>query len=188
MNRIALVFFCALACSCGRETVAPSPAARPAEDRYDLEYIDTIARHHEITVKVASGAIGRATHPELAALARQLAAGYAPELQQLQTWRDRWYAGAPKAFNEKLPGALAFRSDVGAPTGPPSHSWDVAVVRTLRELQEAAAAMSEEAAQKATHAEVRAFAAAHAPAHRRQAASLAEWESSWAAHDEPPAP
>ena len=186
MNRIALVFFCALAWSCGRETAAPSSAARPAEDRYDLEYIDTIARHHEITVKVANAAIGNASHPELDALARQLAAAHAGELQQLQTWRDRWYAGAPKAFNEKLPGALAFRSNVVPPTGPPTHSRDVAVVRMLRELQQAAAAMSEEAAQKATHAEVRAFAAAHAPAHRRQAASLAEWESSWAAHDEPP--
>lgn len=182
-SRTLLVILCMLAIGCEREAATPAPAVASDAGRYDLEFIDTMTRHHELTIQIAN-ATGNVTHPELDGLARQLAATHGGELQQFQAWRDRWYAGAPKAFNEKLPGALAFRSDVVPLPGPASHRRDVAIVRTLRELQEAAAALSEEAAQKATRGEVRAYAAAHAPSHRREAASLAQWESSWESHDD----
>lgn len=182
MKTIALIACTVFAFACSRES--PPPAAQADPTRYDLEFIDTLARHHELTIKVANAAATNATHPELASLARQLVATGSGELTQLQSWRDRWYAGAPKAYGAKLPGALALDRAIAAPQGPPSHRWDIDTVRILRELQQAAAAMSEEAARKATRPEVRAFAAEHGPSHRRAAASFAEWETSWVAHED----
>jgi len=180
----ALVGVCVLLIGCNRDESRATRSETAAADRYDLEFLDSMIRHHEKTIAFASTARGKTVHPELTSFAEQIVSAHETELRQLRAWRETWYAGVATTVSTKLPGALALPRDIAPPAGEPSHEGDIEIIRQLRQLQQSAAAMAEEAAIKATHPEVRTFAATHLPIHRREAASLDEWERLWMAHDE----
>ena len=58
---------------------------------YEDRFIDAMIPHHEEAIKMAGDALGKATHPELKKLGRDIIDAQKREIAQMEQWRKAWY-------------------------------------------------------------------------------------------------
>jgi len=58
---------------------------------FDAQFLDQMIVHHEGAVASTQAMIADSTRPELRALARDIITSQRAQLDQMRTWRDRWY-------------------------------------------------------------------------------------------------
>ena len=79
--------------------------------QFDLMFIDMMIPHHASAVAMAQVAQTRAEHPELRMLAEAIIASQSAEIDQMQTWRDQWFPGAPVMPMEQMAGMMGQMMD-----------------------------------------------------------------------------
>ncbi|MEN9278971.1 MAG: DUF305 domain-containing protein, partial [Thermostichus sp. DG_1_5_bins_95] len=63
----------------------------PADDSFDLRFIDAMIPHHEGAVLMAKEALEKSRRPEIRQLAEAIIAAQSQEIEQMQAWRLSWY-------------------------------------------------------------------------------------------------
>ncbi|OGI30567.1 MAG: hypothetical protein A2287_10125 [Candidatus Melainabacteria bacterium RIFOXYA12_FULL_32_12] len=63
----------------------------PADQNYDLRFINMMIMHHQVAIKMAQDALCKAQHPELRQKAQDIINAQTQEIEQLKTWRKQWY-------------------------------------------------------------------------------------------------
>ena len=64
----------------------------PADESYDLRFIDGMIPHHEGAVVMAKEVLKKSKRPELIALANGIIKAQDAEIAMMKTWRKDWYA------------------------------------------------------------------------------------------------
>jgi len=58
---------------------------------FEVEFMETMIRHHRQAIREASGCVDRAYHEDLVDLCEGIATTQAAEIEMLQTWLCEWY-------------------------------------------------------------------------------------------------
>nr|WP_317269165.1 DUF305 domain-containing protein [Arthrospira sp. PLM2.Bin9] len=67
----------------------------PADENYDLRFIDAMIPHHEGAIIMAQEVLAKSDRPELQNLAAEIIQAQASEIAQMREWRQAWYPDAP---------------------------------------------------------------------------------------------
>lgn len=68
-------------------------ATVPAGHGFDRAFMQDMIAHHQMAVLEAEPVPGRAAHPQLAVLARQIISSQSAEIRQMREWLHAWYGG-----------------------------------------------------------------------------------------------
>lgn len=63
----------------------------PADQNYDLHFINMMIIHHQGAVMMAQDALQKAQHPEIKQMAQNIIDSQTQEIEQMKTWRKQWY-------------------------------------------------------------------------------------------------
>jgi uncharacterized protein (DUF305 family) len=161
------------------ETMKSSPGAARAP--FDLQFLDTMAAHHQSAIEMAQLAEERAGNDALKRLAKQMIAEQQGEIKQMQEWKKQWYAGKGDALNLRMPGMAASMKDMPmdkleAASGA---AFDAMFVDMMRRHHQGAIRMARAAAAKAGHPELKEMAGKMIASQEQEAAQMAQWQKEW---------
>lgn len=186
------------ACSAGLGARSASPVAIP----FDQQFIDMMVPHHEGALEMAKIAEMRAARPEIQAMARDILATQAAEIDQMKRWRAAWYGSADTPPMARMPmvEGMTMRSGgghgghAGTPSNPAQTmdmAADVAALRSAGEPferafidamishHEDAVAAARAATNRAERPEIKQLARAIEEAQTREIDQLRRWRTEW---------
>ncbi len=139
------------------QTASQSTAAPAKAASYDLQFIDTMSKHHLAAIEMARVAQSKVQLPELKALTKRIPPDQQKEIDQMKAWRDQWYPGAPPAENMNMPGMSAsMNMDMShLETMKPGRAYDVMFIDMMVPHHEGAVQMSKDAMTHAEHQELK---------------------------------
>ena len=79
-----------------------SPQAK--EQPFDIQYLDTMVRHHEMGIKMMQMAVNKAQSQDVKAEAQKMMDDQKKEIPELKSMRNEVKADAPEAVNMDMPG------------------------------------------------------------------------------------
>lgn len=142
-------------------------AQQTGDMAYDLHYIDMTIMHHEEGIEMAQLAVTKATSAGVKAFAQKTATDQQKDIDELQRYRNQWYAGKPlmdRAMMESMMKSMhpgmnmdmeETRRKLRAASGT---SFNRLFLDTMTHHHMMAIDMSKDAATKAEHAELKEFA------------------------------
>lgn len=159
---------------------SPDAASQP----YDLQFIDTMSRHHQGALDMAKMAIAKTANPELKKFAQKIIDDQTKEIGQLKEWRDKWYAGKPMAMNMEMPGMMdSMKMMSGGEMkhlqGASGKDFDVDFLGMMTPHHESAIKMAKEALTKAEHTEIKTMSSQIIKAQEAEIKMMSEWKTKW---------
>ena len=187
----AVLLSIALTTGCGGEKVATTdpamttaatatdstmPANAPAS--YDLQFLDTMSKHHLAAIAMAKMAQGKIEHPLLKELIARIPVDQQKEIDQMTIWRDLWYPGAPTAENMDMPGMKSsMNMDMThMSTMKAGKDYDLMFIDMMTPHHDGAIEMSREAMTRSEHQEVKTLAQAIIDAQQREVDQMKQWK------------
>jgi len=156
--------------------------AKTAEAPYDLHFIDMMIEHHRMGIDMAKMAQNKASHAELKDLATKMAEDQQKDTDQLQKWRDEWYAGKPKSDHMNMPGMSGMKMpqmDMGKLEAASGNDFDLMFIDMIVPHHQMAIDMSRDALKKAQHAQLKTFARTTIDKQQKEKAQLSKWRAAW---------
>ena len=145
----------------------PHSHAEMKDAPYDLQFIDTMSMHHQHGIDMAKLAVSKAHNMELRELAKKMVSDQQKDIAKMKGWRDQWYQKMPKAMSMQMPGMShsshqEMMKEMGEHMSKlkktSGHDFDVAFIDMMIPHHQSAIEMSQDALQKAEHAELKGFA------------------------------
>jgi uncharacterized protein (DUF305 family) len=139
------------------ETSLPTATQASVAQPYDLQFMDTMVAHHEMAIRMSEMA-GQKGGAAVKTMAARIASDQQKEIETLRSWRDQWYSGQAGAPNMEMPGASSMNMDMTHMQSLSGRSFDTMFIDMMIPHHEGAITMSQDALQRAEHAELRQFA------------------------------
>jgi uncharacterized protein (DUF305 family) len=167
--------------------------AKTADAPYDLHYIDMMIEHHRMGIDMAKMARNKAFHAELKDLATKMVEDQQKDMDQLQKWRDEWYAGKPKSEHMNMPGMSKSdhakmkgmssmnmqKMDMGKLEAASGNQFDLMFIDMIVPHHQMAIDMSQDAVKKAQQAPLKTFARTTVDKQQKEKAQLTKWRAAW---------
>ncbi len=154
--------------------------ANAATAPYDLQFIDTMTHHHQGAVDMAKMIDGKTQNADLIKFGKQIVADQEKEIAQMKDWREKWFAGKPRAMNMEMPGmADSMKMDMSKLSAAKDKDFDVQFIEMMTPHHEGAITMSKEALTKAEHPEIKTLANQIIKAQEAEIKMMADWKSKW---------
>jgi uncharacterized protein (DUF305 family) len=155
-----------------------------AEQPYDLQFLDSMAHHHDGAVTMAKMVLGKTERPELKAFAQKIIDDQTKEKEYLKKLRDEWYPGKPSAVNMEMSGMIGgmkmmngeHMKEMGEME--PNH-FDGHFLKMMIAHHEGAITMAKEAEQKAEHPELKKLSADIIKAQQPEIDQMKKWQDAW---------
>lgn len=159
--------FAAIAFIVTANSILDVSAQQMGDMPYDLHYIDMTIMHHEEGIEMAQLAATKATSAGVKAFAEKTAADQQKDIEELQRYRNQWYAGKPlmdRAMMDSMMKSMhpgmnmdmeETRRKLRATEGP---AFDRLFLDTMIHHHMMAIDMAKEATTKAEHPELKEFA------------------------------
>lgn len=158
-------------------------ASNAAEQPYDLQFIDSMAHHHDGAIQVAEMAVRKTEREELKKFAQKIINDQKKENGQMKTWRDQWYAGKPSAMNMDLPG-MKMGGSMSTDHAKMMESiqgkdFDLHFIDMMIPHHEGALKMARELLQKGEHAELKTMANEIIREQEAEIRQMQAWKAEW---------
>jgi uncharacterized protein (DUF305 family) len=167
--------------------------AKTVDAPYDLHFIDMMIEHHRMGIDMAKMAQNKASHAELKNLATKMIQDEQKDTDQLQKWRDEWYAGKPKSDHMNMPGMSKSdpakmkgmsgmkmqQIDMSKLEATSGNEFDVMFIDMIVPHHQMAIDMSKDALKKAQHAPLKTFARTTIDKQQKEKAQLTKWRAAW---------
>lgn len=154
----------------------PNAASQP----YDLQFIDTMTKHHQEAVAMARLADGRTQNADVTKFAAQIIADQEKEIGQMKTWRDQWFSGKPGAMNMEMPGMMdSMKTDMAKLSNSKDKDFDIAFVEMMTAHHAGAVTMAKDAQTKGEHPEIKMLANQIVKAQEAEIKMMADWKAKW---------
>lgn len=161
----------------------------PADDAYDLRFLDAMVPHHEGAVRMAKAVLKHSQRPELRQLATAIITAQNSEIAQMQEWRKRWYPKAPAqpmAWNAQMNHMMprtpeqtrAMRMDVNLEPG--DAQFDIRFLDAMIPHHEGAVTMAKDLSQKTQRPELQTLAQAILASQQAEIDQMKAWRKTWA--------
>jgi uncharacterized protein (DUF305 family) len=147
-------------------------------------FIEMMEQHHKTGVEMATIALQRGEHAEIKVLAASIIAAQEAEISRMQAWHEAWYAtsGTPSGTMDDMdmsgmPKMPDMSKDIKAlQTATP---FDLAFLDAMIVHHQGAVEMSEGAAGKGQHAEIKELAASIIRDQNKEIAQMKTWRVTW---------
>jgi uncharacterized protein (DUF305 family) len=148
---------------------------------YDLQFLDTMAMHHQSAVDMAKLVDDRAEQPELKAMAKKMISDQQGEISQMKAWRDQWYAGKSAAMNMKMPGMMGSMKGMSMAklAASKGKEFDSMFLSMMIKHHAGAVKMAKSAETKAQHSEVKDMSKKMVSAQEDEIAQMKKWKAQW---------
>lgn len=148
---------------------------------YDLQFLDTMAMHHQSAVDMAKLVDDRAEQPELKAMAKKMISDQQGEISQMKAWRDQWYAGKSAAMNMKMPGMMGSMKGMSMAklAASKGKEFDSMFLSMMIKHHAGAVKMAKSAETKAQHSEIKDMSKKMVSAQEDEIAQMKKWKAQW---------
>ena len=165
------------------DTHAPAAAARAP---YDLQFIDSMTKHHASAVAMAKMAQGRIEHARLKELVAKIPPDQQKQIDQMKTFRDQWYPGAASAETMQMPGMSSGMKmdDSSMQSMKPGRDYDLMFINMMVPHHEAAVSMAREALGRAEHQQIKTLAQQIIDAQTKEIAQMKTWKEALSTEDQ----
>ncbi len=154
--------------------------ANAATAPYDLQFIDTMTHHHQGAVDMAKMIDGKTQNAEIIKFGKQIINDQEKEIAQMKDWREKWFAGKPRAMNMEMPGmADSMKMDMSKMSSAKDKDFDLMFIEMMMPHHEGAITMSKEALTKAEHPEIKTLATNIIKAQEAEIKMMADWKAKW---------
>jgi uncharacterized protein (DUF305 family) len=146
----------------------------------DLAFIDAMIVHHSSAIAMAELAGEHAEHDEIRELADEIIAAQSAEIEQLQAWRDDWFADAPKvdlAAMQDMPGMNMTADDEQMLRD--ADPFDAMFIEMMIPHHESAITMAEDLQASTDRPELQELAEEIITAQQAEIEQMREWQAEW---------
>lgn len=160
----------------------------PADESFDLRFIDAMMLHHQGAIIMAEEALEKSSRPEMKELAERIINAQQQEIAQMQSWRQAWYPDAnsePVAFdagmghdmpmNKQMQDSMMMSDDLGAA----DDQFDLRFINAMIPHHEGAVVMAQEALEKSDRPEVQQLAQMIIDAQQPEIDQMTQWRQAW---------
>lgn len=160
----------------------------PADENFDLRFIDAMSLHHQGAVVMAQEAIEKSSRPEIQELSQTIIRGQEQEISQMQEWRQAWYPDAgsePVMYHAQMngmmpmPKAMQDSMMMTGDLGEADDEFDLRFINAMIPHHEGAVAMAQEALEKSNRPEVKELAQAIIDAQQPEIDQMTQWRQAW---------
>lgn len=147
---------------------------------YDLQFIDSLTKHHQMAVEMAKAGEKKFEHQPLKAAAKKIIVDQTKEIAQLRQWRDQWYPGAAAAENMQMPGmSKSMNMDMSHMQTMSGNALDLMFIDMMIQHHQGALAMGQDALAKAEHQELKDLAKKIIDAQKKEIDQMEKWKKAW---------
>lgn len=148
--------------------------------QYDLQFIDSLTRHHQMAIEMAKMGEPKFEHQPLKDAAKTMVDDQTKEIAQLRQWRDQWYPGAAQAENMQMPGMSSMSMDMSHMQSMSGHALDMMFIDMMIPHHEGGLAMGQDALAKAEHPEIKELAQKMIEKQKKEIEQMQQWKKDWA--------
>jgi uncharacterized protein (DUF305 family) len=163
-------------------------ALGPADDDYDLRFIDGMIPHHQGAVEMAKQTQQKSKRPEIKKLAEEIIKAQNKEIAELKQWRTAWYPKAsnmPMAWHAQMNHMMAMspeqekamRMDTDLGTG--DDEFDLRFINAMIPHHEGAVEMAKDALNKSKRPEIKQLANAIIASQQKEIGQMNQWRQAW---------
>ncbi len=160
----------------------------PADESYDLRFIDGMIPHHEGAVVMAKEVLKKSKRPELIALANGIIKAQDSEIAMMKTWRKDWYPKAnltPMAWHTQANHMMgmppeqmkAMRMDMDL--GVSDDQFDLRFINAMIPHHEGALVMANDAIGKSKRPEIQKEAKNILSSQTTEIKQMKQWRKDW---------
>jgi uncharacterized protein (DUF305 family) len=160
----------------------------PADESYDLRFIDGMIPHHEGAVVMAKEALIKSKRPEMLELANGIIKAQESEIAMMQTWRKDWYPKAsstPMAWHTQMNHMMgmppeqmkAMRMDMDL--GASDNQFDLRFINAMIPHHEGALGMAKDAIGKSKRPEIKKEAQGILSSQAAEIKQMKQWRKNW---------
>lgn len=161
---------------------AGAAAAPSTSAAYDLQFLDTLTKHHQMAVDMAKMGQGKFAHADLEAMAKKMVEKQESEIAQMKQWRDQWFSGSPASENTEMAGMESSKSmDMSHMQTMSGKELDLMFIDMMIPHHQGAIQMARDALAKAEHQEIKDLAQKVISDQQKEIAQLEQWKSRWSA-------
>lgn len=157
-----------------------------AKQPYDLQFLDSMTHHHQGAIMMSEMVLSRSQNEEMKKFAQNIIADQQKEIEQMKQWREKWYAGKPRAINMEMPGMMSSMrgmmqsGGMGNMQTKQGKEFDLAFLEMMIPHHQGAVDMSKDALKKVEHTELKPFAERIIRAQEAEIKQMTEWKEKWA--------
>lgn len=160
----------------------------PADEEYDLRFIDAMIPHHEGALVMAEAVLSNSSRDELKALAKEIIEAQKQEITEMQEWRKAWYPSAPSkpiawhsGMNHSMPMTEVQISAMGMDMdlGEADDEFDLRFIDAMIPHHEAAVTMAQDMLNKSQREEMQKLANDIINSQQAEINQLKSWRQEW---------
>lgn len=160
----------------------------PADESYDLRFLDAMVPHHEGAVVMAKEVLQKSQRPEMKKLAKEIIQVQSKEIAQMKQWRSAWYPKAPMtpmawhapmshmmAMSEEQRKAMMMSMDLGTADA----KFDLRFLDAMIPHHEGALVMAKDVLSKSQRPEMKQLAQNILTSQQQEIDQMKQWRQAW---------
>lgn len=160
----------------------------PADESYDLRFLDAMVPHHEGGVVMAKEVLQKSQRPEVKKLAEEIIQAQSKEIAQMKQWRSAWYPKAPAtpmawhapmshmmAMSEEQRQAMMMSMDLG----PADAQFDLRFLDAMIPHHEGALVMAKDVFSKSKRPDMKQLAQDILTSQQKEIDQMNQWRKAW---------
>ena len=167
---------------------AHNPAGKPDPMNASLEklkgaefeqrFLQQMIQHHKSALDMAKLVNDHTKRPELQQFAQKIIANQQQEIDKMTGWLKEWYNATPKEV-ANADADKEMKMHMSMFTGKKDADFDKAFLEMMPKHHHVAVEMAEQAEKKATHPELKEFAAKMAKDQQNEIREMKNWAQAW---------
>jgi uncharacterized protein (DUF305 family) len=145
---------------------------------FEQSFLQQMTQHHRSGIEMAKLVSDHTKRPELREFAEKMIAAQQQEIEQMTKWLNEWFTASPKEVANKA-ADKEMKAHLSMLTGKHDADFDKAFLEMMPKHHHAAVEMAEQAEKKATHPELKEFAAKIAKDQQNEIKQMKNWAQSW---------
>ena len=160
----------------------------PADEYYDLRFIDGMVPHHEGAVVMAQEVLKKSKRPELLELAKGIIKAQETEIAMMKTWRKTWYPKAdsvPMAWHSEVKHMMPMPEEqmksmrMNIDLGKADDTFDLRFINAMIPHHEGALDMAKDAIGKSKRPEIQKEAKDILSSQTAEIKQMKQWRKDW---------
>lgn len=160
----------------------------PADESYDLRFLDAMVPHHEGAVVMAKEVLQKSQRPEMKKLAKEIIQAQSKEIAQMKQWRSAWYPKAsttPMAWHAPMGHMMAMSDEqrkammMSMDLGAADAQFDLRFLDAMIPHHEGALVMAKDVLSKSQRPEMKQLAQNILSSQQKEIDQMQQWRQAW---------
>lgn len=160
----------------------------PADNEYDLRYIDSMVLHHQGAINMAQEVLKKSQRPEMKKLAQDIITAQKKEIAQMKEWRNLWYKNASKTplgwhagMNHSMPMDQKHQQSMmmNMDLGKADDKFDMRFIEAMIPHHEGALVMARDALNKSKRPEIQQLSRDILASQEKEIEQMKQWQKKW---------